>query len=92
MAKVRASHILVKTEQKANELHQKLMAGEDFAKLAKLNSDCPSSRNGGDLGLFGKGQMVPEFEKAAFSLEIGQISKPVKTQFGWHLIKVTEKK
>lgn len=62
-----------------------------FAELAKANSDCPSKEKGGDLGLFGKGQMVPEFEKAAFALEVGKISEPVKTQFGWHLIMTTKK-
>ncbi len=62
-----------------------------FAELAKANSDCPSKEKGGDLGLFGKGQMVPEFEKAAYALEVGKVSEPVKTSFGWHLIMTTKK-
>jgi len=92
MARVRASHILVKDEKKANELYEKIMGGADFGKMAKLHSKCPSSRKEGDLGFFGKGQMVKEFENAAFSMEVGEVSKPVQTQFGWHLIKVTDKK
>jgi foldase protein PrsA len=88
---VKASHILVDTEQKANEIKDKLAKGEDFAKLAKENSTDPGSKgNGGDLGFFGKGQMVKEFEEAAFALKVGEISAPVKTQFGYHIIKLTE--
>jgi parvulin-like peptidyl-prolyl isomerase len=89
---VRASHILVKTEDKAKWIYKELQNGKDFAKLAKEYSDCPSSAKGGDLGFFGKGQMVKEFEDAAFSLKEGEISKPVKTQFGYHLIRVTGRK
>ena len=92
MAKVKASHILVKDEKKASELRAKVNNPEEFAKMAKLHSSCPSSRKGGDLGWFGKGQMVAEFQNAAFSMEIGEISQPVKTQFGYHLIMVTDKK
>ncbi|MCK4717117.1 MAG: peptidyl-prolyl cis-trans isomerase [Thermoplasmata archaeon] len=92
MARVKASHILVDNEKKANEIYEKIMGGTDFAKMAKLHSSCPSKRNGGDLGLFGKGQMVREFEGAAFSMQVGEVSKPIKTQFGWHIIKVTDKK
>lgn len=88
---IRASHILVEDESKANKLKESLDSGADFAKLAKKHSVCPSKENGGDLGFFGKGQMVKEFEDAAFSLEAGQVSSAVKTQFGYHLIKVTEK-
>ncbi len=88
---VKASHILVDTEEKANEIKDKLAKGEDFAKLAKDNSkDTGSKENGGDLGFFGTGQMVKEFEEAAFALKAGEISEPVKTQFGYHIIKVTE--
>ena len=64
--------------------------GADFAALAKQHSSCPSGKNGGDLGFFGRGRMVPEFEQAAFGMQVGQVSNPVKTQFGYHLIKVTE--
>lgn len=87
---VRASHILVKTESQAIDIINQLNAGKKFEKLAKKYSDCPSSRNGGDLGSFTKGRMVKEFEEAAFSMAPGQVSQPVKTQFGYHIIKVTE--
>ena len=87
--KVRASHILVETEEKANELLKEIEAGKDFAELAELYSSCPSKRDGGDLGYFGKGTMVKPFEEAAFALQKGEVSKPVETQFGWHIIKVT---
>ena len=85
--KVRVSHILVQKQSQAIDLLNKIKAGEDFSKLAKENSLCPSRKRGGDLGYFGKGQMVKEFEQAAFNLEIGQISEPVRTQFGYHIIK-----
>jgi len=90
---VKASHILVETEEKANEIKKKLDDGEDFAKLAKENSnDTQNKDSGGDLGFFGSGQMVKEFEDAAFTLKVGEISAPVKTEFGYHIIKVTEVK
>ncbi len=89
---VRASHILVRTEGHAQSLKKDLDNGADFANLAKKHSLCPSKENGGDLGFFGKGAMVREFEQAAFSLDVGQVSRPVKTQFGYHLIVVTAKK
>jgi peptidyl-prolyl cis-trans isomerase C len=88
---VRASHILVKTENEANELLNKINSGESFEDIAKDVSLCPSGAAGGDLGYFGKGMMVKEFEDAAFALEKGQVSKPIQTQFGWHLIKLTDK-
>lgn len=90
--KVRASHILVKDEETAKRLKSEIDGGADFADVAKKHSLCPSKENGGDLGFFGKGQMVKEFEDAAFSLEEGEVSAPVKTQFGYHLIVVTEKR
>ena len=89
--KVRASHILVKTEEEANDLLAKLNEGADFGELAEEHSLCPSKRDGGDLGYFGKGMMVKPFEDAAFSMEAGEVSQPVETQFGWHLIKLTDK-
>ncbi|MGM0641710.1 MAG: peptidylprolyl isomerase [Thermotogota bacterium] len=88
---VQASHILVKTEEKANEIKEKLNSGESFEELAKEFSECPSKQQGGDLGNFSKGQMVPEFENVAFNMEEGNISDPVKTQFGYHIIKLTDK-
>ncbi len=89
---IRASHILVSTETEARQLLTQINAGASFETVAKANSLCPSKANGGDLGFFGKGQMVKEFEDAAFSLEQGKVSQPIKTQFGFHLIKVTGKK
>ena len=90
---VNASHILVDTEEKALELLAKIKAGEiSFEDAAKENSSCPSKANGGNLGDFGKGQMVPEFDEAVFAMEVGAISDaPVKTQFGYHLIKLNSK-
>ncbi|MDE6139310.1 MAG: peptidyl-prolyl cis-trans isomerase [Candidatus Gastranaerophilales bacterium] len=88
---VRASHILVKTEQEAQELYNEIQNGASFAQIAQEKSLCPSGQNGGDLGFFGKGMMVKPFEDAAFELEVGEISQPVQTQFGWHLIELTGK-
>ena len=89
-SKVNASHILVRTESEANVILFDLQRGADFAKIAKEKSLCPSGKKGGNLGWFGRGQMVKEFENAAFSLKKGEVSKPIKTQFGWHLIKVID--
>ena len=90
---VEASHILVDSEDKAKELLDKINAGEiSFEDAARENSSCPSSQNGGSLGEFTRGQMVPEFDNACFSMKVGEISAPVKTQFGYHLIKLTGKK
>lgn len=90
---VKASHILVEDEALAKELKTKIDDGGDFAELAKENSTDPGSKdNGGELGFFGKGQMVPEFEAAAFSMEVGEVSKPVQTSNGFHIIKLEEKK
>jgi len=89
---VRASHILVDSKGKANELVQKIRGGGDFAMLAKKHSSCPSGAKGGDLGYFTRGKMVKQFDDAAFALEKGQVSDPVETQFGFHIIKVTDKR
>jgi parvulin-like peptidyl-prolyl isomerase len=86
---MRASHILVKTLEQAQLLQSQLSEGSDFAALAESNSQCPSKARGGDLGSFGRGQMVKPFEDAAYGLEIGAVSEPVQTQFGWHLVKRT---
>jgi len=90
-ASVRAKHILVESEDKAKEIKEKINNGLSFEDAAKEFSTCPSSSQGGDLGAFTSGKMVPEFEEAAFNLEVGEISEPVKTQFGYHLIRVEEK-
>jgi foldase protein PrsA len=90
---VKASHILTETEEAVAEVKEKLDAGEDFAELAKEYSIDEANKNyGGDLGIVKRGEMVPEFEEAAFSMEAGSISEPVKTQFGYHIIKVDDKK
>lgn len=86
-----ARHILVSTEEQCEELKTQIAAGADFADLAKEHSSCPSGRNGGDLGQFGPGQMVPEFDKVVFSADINAVQGPVKTQFGYHLLEVTSR-
>ncbi|NOR38149.1 MAG: peptidylprolyl isomerase [Candidatus Thorarchaeota archaeon] len=88
--KARASHILVDKHSKAIEIVRKIAEGEDFARMAREHSSCPSKKKGGDLGFFGKGQMVSEFEKATFALSVGAMTRePVKTKFGYHIIKRT---
>src|ERR1043165_4813398 len=89
---VRARHILVETEDEAKAVVAELKKGADFAELAKAKSKDPGSADGGDLGYFTKDQMVPEFSEVAFKLEKGQLSDPVKSQFGWHVIKVEDKR
>lgn len=90
---VKARHILVETEKEALDIKEKLDAGESFEKLAKEHSIDPSNKEqGGELGFFSKGKMVPEFENVAFSLKVGEISSPVKTSFGYHIIEVEDKK
>ncbi len=89
---VHARHILVPTEQEAKDIEAELKKGADFAALAKEKSKDPGAADGGDLGYFTKDQMVPEFSDVAFKLEKGQISDPVHTQFGWHIIKVEDKR
>lgn len=88
---VRARHILVETKEEADDIHGQLMDGGDFEELAKEHSTDGSAAQGGDLGLFGRGQMVGPFEEAAFSMEAEQISEPVESEFGFHIIKVEEK-
>ena len=89
---VNASHILVESEEKANEILAKINAGEvTFEDAAKEFSSCPSGKEGGSLGDFGRGQMVPEFDEACFTMEVGAVSAPVKTQFGYHIIRLNSK-
>ncbi len=91
MANANARHILVNSEEQCQELKEKIEAGEDFAALAREHSLCPSGGQGGDLGRFGRGQMVPEFDKVVFSAPVKEVQGPVKTQFGYHLLEVTER-
>jgi len=86
-----ARHILVKSEAQCNKLKAQIEDGTDFADMAKKHSSCPSGKNGGDLGEFGPGMMVPEFDKVVFSAKVGTVQGPVKTQFGYHLLEVTSR-
>lgn len=88
---VKASHILVGSEEKCKEIYELIMEGESFDKLAMENSKCPSARKGGNLGFFKRGQMVKEFERFCFSNKKGAVGI-VKTEFGWHVIKITDVK
>ncbi len=90
---VKASHILVKTDTEAGSLLFDIKRGTiTFEDAARSKSICPSGKKGGDLGWFGRGQMIKEFEDAAFSMQKGELSKPVKTKFGWHIIRVDDNK
>jgi peptidyl-prolyl cis-trans isomerase C len=91
MSRATARHILVSDEQECNDLKKQITDGSDFAELAKEHSSCPSGKQGGDLGEFGPGQMVPEFDAVVFSADVGTVQGPVQTQFGWHLLEVTSR-
>ena len=91
MARASARHILVDSEADCEKLKTEIEGGADFAALAREHSSCPSGRQGGDLGQFGPGMMVPEFDKVVFSAEVGTVQGPVQTQFGFHLLEVTER-
>jgi len=91
MARARARHILVPTEEACIALKSRIEAGEDFAACAREHSKCPSGRQGGDLGEFGRGQMVKEFDEIVFTGEIGKVHGPIKTQFGYHLVEITSR-
>ncbi|NKB36658.1 MAG: peptidylprolyl isomerase [Gammaproteobacteria bacterium] len=91
MASASARHILVDTEEQCQELKQQIENGSDFAEVAKEHSSCPSGRSGGDLGEFGPGQMVKEFDEVVFSGELNTVHGPVQTQFGYHLLEITER-
>ncbi|TMP29381.1 peptidylprolyl isomerase [Pseudoalteromonas rubra] len=86
-----ARHILVDNEAQCLELKQRIASGEDFADIAKQYSSCPSGQDGGELGEFGPGMMVPEFDKVVFSAPINEVQGPVQTQFGYHLLEVTSR-
>ena len=91
MPKASARHILVSSEQECLEIKAKIENGGEFESLAKQHSTCPSGRSGGDLGSFGPGQMVKEFDEVVFSAEVGKVHGPVKTQFGYHLLEITDR-
>jgi len=91
MAKATARHILVETEDRCQSLKDEIEGGADFADLARQHSSCPSGQRGGDLGEFGPGMMVPEFDRVVFSADVGTVQGPVKTQFGYHLLEVTSR-
>ena len=91
MARATARHILVDSQDAAEDLKTQIEAGADFAEIAREHSNCPSGRQGGDLGEFGPGQMVPEFDEVVFSAEVGKTHGPVQTQFGYHLIEITDR-
>jgi peptidyl-prolyl cis-trans isomerase C len=91
MRQASARHILVGSEKECLDLKGRIQKGEDFAKLAREHSQCPSRAQGGDLGTFGPGQMVPEFDQVVFSAALNTVQGPVKTQFGYHLLEVTSR-
>ena len=91
MAKASARHILVDNEEFCGELIEKIKGGDDFSQLAKEHSKCPSGRNGGDLGEFGPGQMVPEFDRVVFNEDVGVPHGPVNTDFGFHIVEITSR-
>ena len=90
-AKAKARHILVATQDECASLKKQIEAGADFAEMAKKHSTCPSGKQGGNLGEFGPGEMVPEFDRVVFSAELGKVHGPVKTQFGFHLLEITSR-
>ena len=91
MVKARARHILVETEKECADLKAQIKDGADFGELAQKHSKCPSKAKGGDLGEFGQGQMVPEFDKVVFNEEVGVAHGPVKTDFGYHILEITSR-
>ena len=91
MARATARHILVKSKEQCEDLKSQIEAGADFAEIAKQHSDCPSGERGGDLGEFGQGMMVKEFDDVVFSAELNKVHGPVQTQFGYHLIEITSR-
>ena len=91
MAEASARHILVDTEEQCLQLKESIVNGEDFGDVAKKHSSCPSGAQGGDLGSFGPGMMVPEFDEVVFSANLGEVHGPVKTQFGFHLLEITSR-
>jgi len=91
MSRARARHILVDTNEACQQLKDQIQGGADFAELARAHSSCPSGSSGGDLGEFGRGAMVKEFDEVVFSAPVGEVQGPVKTDFGYHLLEVTHR-
>ena len=91
MSSATARHILVETQEQCEDLKTQIEGGADFAEMARQHSKCPSGRQGGELGSFSPGQMVKEFDEVVFSAEVGKVQGPVQTQFGYHLVEVTQR-
>jgi peptidyl-prolyl cis-trans isomerase C len=91
MTRASARHILVETKEECEKLKAKILAGSDFAEMAREHSQCPSGEQGGELGEFGPGEMVPEFDEVVFHGEVGKVHGPIQTQFGYHLVEITER-
>ena len=91
MPRARARHILVPTREECEDIKSRLEGGGDFAALAREHSRCPSKHDGGDLGEFEPGQMVPEFDRVVFAEEVGKVHGPIETDFGWHLVEITSR-
>lgn len=91
MARAEARHILVDSEEKCSDIKRQIEGGADFSEMAKVHSSCPSGKQGGALGEFSPGEMVPEFDSVVFSAEVGKVHGPVKTNFGYHLIEITSR-
>tara|TARA_B100000315_G_C14592979_1_gene596967 strand:+ start:7424 stop:7705 length:282 start_codon:yes stop_codon:yes gene_type:complete len=91
MSKASARHILVNSKEECEKLKKQIEDGAEFAQIAKESSQCPSGKSGGDLGEFSPGQMVPEFDQVVFSQEVGKVHGPIQTQFGYHLIEITNR-
>jgi peptidyl-prolyl cis-trans isomerase C len=91
MSKASARHILVNTHEECEKIRKAIEDGSDFAEMARTHSRCPSGKDGGDLGEFTPGQMVPEFDRVVFKEEVGKVHGPIKTQFGYHLVEITSR-
>ncbi len=91
MAKASARHILVESKEACEKIKAKILGGADFADMAREHSQCPSGEHGGDLGEFGPGEMVPEFDQVVFKNEVGVVHGPIQTQFGYHLVEITSR-
>jgi peptidyl-prolyl cis-trans isomerase C len=91
MIRASARHILVETKEDCEKIKNKILGGADFAEMAREHSQCPSGEQGGELGEFGPGEMVPEFDDVVFHAEVGKVHGPIQTQFGYHLVEITDR-